>query len=348
MRTTRRLSPADCRRILIIKLSSIGDVVMATPAAEALRLALPDAYIAWAVEEKSKDILIGNPYLDEVIVWRRDSVRGLSELLRRLRSRKFDVSIDLQGLLRSSLIGRLSGARHRLGYSDAREGATVFYSSVLPSAAPRVRGPAKYLAMLWLLGIKPRDARMHLPVSQQDVEFARQFLGQMTESDSRGVVVLCPATTWANKHWTEQGWATLCDRLSSEHDVLPLFLGGPADTELIESIIKKTKLGGRSLAGKTTLGQAAAIIRASRMLIGVDTGLLHMAVALDKPVVGVFGPSGWQDFIKKENFIPVAKPFPCIPCFRHPTCKDYDCMKAITPGDVLQAADRWLRSETRD
>ncbi len=85
------------------------------------------------------------------------------------------------------------------------------------------------------------------------------------------------------------------------------------------------------------------------MAIGVDSGLLHIAVALDKPVIGVFGPSGWRSFVKKDNFVAVAKDFSCIPCFRHPTCRDFDCMRAIGAEDVLRVARGWLAGsgETR-
>lgn len=353
-RMEETFSSASGGRILVIKLSSIGDVVMATPVAQALREALPDAYIAWVVEEKSKDVVIRNPYLDEVIVWERDAatsagiiakgshfVRSLGGLVRELRRREFDLAIDLQGLFRSALVSWLSGARLRLGFGDAREGSIRFYNRVLPPRDRRIRTSREYLNMLSLLGIENGAVDMHVPMHDDDRAFAGQFLSAVCHSRD-SVVVLCPATTWPNKHWTEDGWAALADELASNYGALPLFLGARADRRLVSRIMGKMRYKAASAVGETTLRQASAILEQSRMVIGVDSGLLHVAVALDKPVIGVFGPSGWQNFVKKDNFVPVAKDFPCIPCFRHPTCKEFDCMKAIAPEDVLRVARTWL------
>ncbi|MCL6519131.1 MAG: lipopolysaccharide heptosyltransferase II [Armatimonadetes bacterium] len=355
---TRRLSLTGSERILIIKLSSIGDVVMATPVVKALRQAFPKAYIAWIVEEKSKDILIGNPYLDEVIVWTRNLTKGgvltrlryflsgLTEINAILRSKRFDLVIDLQGLLRSAIIGLLTGARYRLGFDCVREGASLFYNIRYPSNETRIRNSQAYLDILRPLGIESEDIHMHVPINEDDRACACSLIGKYLSGEQRPIVALCPATTWPNKHWTEEGWAILADRLVSCFNALPVFLGSSVDIPLIERIKIQMRHEAVSLAGRTTLRQAAAVIEQCNLIIAVDTGLLHVAVALDRPVVGVFGPSGWQYFVKKHNFIPVAKNLPCIPCFRHPTCKDFDCMKAISPEDILAAVERLLTLET--
>ncbi|MCX8053926.1 MAG: glycosyltransferase family 9 protein, partial [Armatimonadetes bacterium] len=130
---------ASANRILIVRLSAIGDVLMATPVARALRKAFPQSYIAWVVEKKAADIVIGNPYLDDVIVWERtrgrsvasrvlNFAKGLWFLRNELRSRDFDVCLDLQGLLRSALVCWLSGAARRIGFADGAEGSVLFYN----------------------------------------------------------------------------------------------------------------------------------------------------------------------------------------------------------------------------
>ncbi|HUV03772.1 MAG TPA: glycosyltransferase family 9 protein [Armatimonadota bacterium] len=345
----------DCKRILIVKLSSIGDVVMTTPVAKALRNAYPESYIAWVVEDKSQDILHGNPYLDEVLVlersanskpaigWATGFLVGLAKLAPKLRARKFDLAIDFQGLLRSALVARISGARCRVGYDNAREGATLFYDLQLPSRCLRVRGPQQYLNMLQILDIVSEDLEMFVPIGDDDREFARACLASASpDCEPARLACLCPATTWEQKHWTEDGWARLADALASEHDMLPVFLGSPADVRLVERITGSMSRKSVNAAGRTTLKQAAAILESSRLVIAVDTGLLHIAAALGRPTIGLFGPTRWRHFAKKDKFIVVAKDFPCMPCLRHPSCKHFDCMRAIAAEDILQAANPWL------
>jgi lipopolysaccharide heptosyltransferase I len=344
---------------LIVKLSSIGDVVMTTPVAKALRTAFPDSHIAWVVDDKSQDVLIGNPYLDEVIVWNRRAkakrlrerfrgfVGGLAEVGRELRARNFDIAIDFQGLLRSALVARLSWARCRVGYDNAREGATLLYDVRLPSHEHRARGPQQYMDTLQFLDIVSEDLDMCVPIGKEDREFADSFLVPRLNRGAgdvkpKKIVSLCPATTWLQKHWTEEGWARLADLLVSKYDALPVFLGSGADADLIGRICGMMEHHAIDAAGKTSLKQAAAIIERSDALVAVDTGLMHIGLALRRPTVGIFGPTRWRHLPKPETFTVVVKEFPCMPCLRHPTCRDFDCMKAISPEDILASVEPWL------
>jgi heptosyltransferase-1 len=346
------LDKNDWKRILIVRLSAIGDVVMTTPVAKALRNAFPDAYIAWVVEDRSKDVIEGNPYLDEIVVWRRSTgpgsafnraaayLAGVRDLRRELRARKFDVAIDFQGLLRSALVARISGAKCRVGYDSARERAELLYNVRLPMRDSGLRGPEMYRRMLELLGIADDGFEMHVPIDDEDRAFARRFIAEAVSGrpGSARVVALCPATTWRHKHWTEDGWARVADDLVSRHGAVPIFLGSKGDAELMSRIRGLLKCDAQSAIGKTTLKQASAILEQSDLVISVDTGLLHIANALSRPIVGIFGPTTWQYLRKKDTLTIVAKDLPCMPCFRHPSCSGFECMQAITAEDVLSAA----------
>lgn len=340
------------QRILIVKLSAIGDVLMATPVARALREAFPDGYIAWVVERKSADVVLGNPYLDEVIVWDRvkqghvleDAVRFISSLagLRgELRSRRFDACVDLQGLLRSAGVCLASGAKRRIGFADGAEGSTLLYTEKYDPGGEEVNAQQRNLDLLKPLGVNSTDTTMHMPVSDDDREFASCFFEEHGLSGQK-VVAFCPATTWANKHWTNQGWSGVADLIGRKYGARSLILGSKADCELARKIADAAEFKPIISAGMTTLKQAGALMEKCVAVVGVDTGLLHMSVALDRPSVGLFGASAWRCFLKKDNFIWVAKDFPCSPCRRHPTCDNTDCMQAITPEDVDQAVRRWL------
>jgi lipopolysaccharide heptosyltransferase I len=350
----------NCNRILIIKLSSIGDVVMTTPVAEMLRNSYPKAHIAWVVEDRCKDALIGNPYLDEVIVWNRGSGKytgfrktiefwcSLERLGRELRSRRFDVAIDFQGLFRSAVVGLFSGARYRVGSDDAGECATFFYNRharIMDSASAE---PRHRISLKEMIDAFIEKRSMLFPIDDADREFASEFLSGASTGDhtnaalSSGFVGMCPATTWPQKHWTERGWAELGDLMSSEHGLIPVFLGSNSDSPLIARIRSLMKQDAIDASGQTTLKQAAAIIERCRLVVAVDTGLLHISMAMKRPTIGLFGPTRWEHFNKVHDFVAVSKGRDCMPCLRHPSCKNFDCMMDITPDDIIKAAGEWL------
>jgi len=344
--------PPDPKRILVVKLSAIGDVLMATPVAKALRTAFPESYIAWVVERKAADVVLGNPHLDEVIVWERTKgsralsraawfVRNLARLRRTLRSRRFDVCLDLQGLMRSAVVCRISGAPRRIGFADGTEGSVRFYTETYDPGGGEVNAQQRNLDLLRALGVVSTDTTMHMPVADAD----RAFAAELFEAEGllgTKTVAFCPATTWVNKHWVCEGWSQVADLLRDNYGARALILGSSPDLELASRIVQGARCKPVITAGRTTLKQAGAIMERCDAVIGVDTGLLHMAVALDRPTVGLFGASAWRCFVRKPNFVWVAKEFPCSPCQRHPTCKNVDCMRAITPEDVERAVRPWL------
>lgn len=331
-----------------MKLSAIGDVLMATPVARALRKANPEAYIAWIVETKSADVVMGNPYLDEVIVWNRKGqggvigfLKGLFQLGKQLRALKFDACIDLQGLIRSAVVSLVSGAPRRIGFADGEEGSVFLYNEKYDPRPDDPNAQQRNLDLLKVIGIESQDTAMDMPLSDDDRAFADRFF-QENGLDGERVIAFFPATTWDNKHWVEEGWSQVADILGEKYGAKTVIMGSRADVALAVRIIDRSAYKPIISAGKTTLKQAGAIMDKCTAVIGVDTGLLHMAVALDRPAVGLFGASAWRCFLKKENFVWVAKDFPCSPCRRHPTCSNVDCMRAITPEDVEVAVAPWL------
>ena len=346
------MSNESPERILIVKLSSIGDVLMATPVAKALRTAFPESYIAWVVERKSADVVVGNPFLDEVIVSSRSRsgqlfsdakgfVRSLYGLRSELKSRRIDVSVDLQGLLRSAAVCLVSGAKDRIGFADAREGGRLLYTQRHDTRSRPVSIQQRNLGLLEPLGVHSTDTEMYMPICDEDRDFANRFFADKGLNDTK-VVSFCVATTRRNKHWTPEGWIALADILYKKHGVRSLIHGSKADIALVSSIADAAESKPVVSAGLTTLKQAGALIEKSDAVIAVDTGLLHMSVALDRPSVGLFGASEWTCFQKKDNFIWIAKGLPCSPCLRRPTCQDIDCMKAITPEEIEEALRPWL------
>ncbi|MBI3909327.1 MAG: glycosyltransferase family 9 protein [Armatimonadetes bacterium] len=335
-------------RILLVRLSAIGDVVVTTPVSRALRAAFPDAWLAWLVEPKARDVVEGNRYLDEVIVWQRHSEEPALKTLatslllaRRLRREAFDAVIDFQGLLRSALVSCLSGARWRIGNLGTREPAERFYNIRVPKPAG-FSSRQRCLDLLRPLGVRCADRRMVLPIGEQDRAAAANLLRQSREDPSAPYACLVPASTWPHKHWLDERWSEVADRLAEELGMHSVLLGGPQDRDRTARIAAGARTRPADLGGRTTLNQAAAVLEGARVAIVVDTGLMHIAVAVGTPTVALCGASWWPGFQDYENFCLLRTPMPCSPCLRHPICRAVDCMRAIQAADPVTAARRLL------
>jgi lipopolysaccharide heptosyltransferase I len=340
-------------RILLVRLGAIGDVVVTTPVARLLRQALPQAYLAWVVEEKAADVLMGNPYLDEVIVWRRGSwqqelrrwsrIADHARFLVDLRRRRFDVGIDFQGLARSAVLLLAAGARHRIGNNGSREGSGLSYTL----RVPRPSDPSnrqRCLDLLRPLGIESSDRRMEVAIGEEERAFAAAFLERHGVNETP-FVCLCPATTWRNKHWREERWAQLGDALQRRLGLQPLLMGARGDLPLLGRIQSSMDTTPIVAAGQTSLRGAAALLQRARAVVSVDTALMHLGVAVGAPVVGLCGPSYWPGFQDYERFRMIRKPLPCSPCLRHPTCAHFDCMAAIGVEETVRAVAEFMAAD---
>jgi len=340
------------KRVLIVRLSSIGDVVMGTPAAAALKKARPDLHVAWVVEDRSHELLLGNPWIDEVLVaprsrWSRmrqegrylAALRELYAFLRDLRRRRFDIAVDLQGRLKSALTAYASGAPVRIGPVDAGEGSKVFYTCAGPVGRQTRRASERYLRILEPLGVPYEPSDMHVQVQAGDMDAAQAVLARC--GVARPFAALCPATTFRTKFWTAQGFAAVADGLYQEFGLRSVVLGARGDVPLALEIASLAKAPVAVAAGQTSLRTAAALIALSSLVVSVDTGLLFVALAVGTPAVGLFGPT-MHSHLADERLVVVSKPFACAPCYRNPTCANRDCMTAITPRDVVAAAESAL------
>ncbi len=330
-------------RILIIRLSAIGDVLVTTPAARALRAAFPDAYIAWAVEPKSAGFLEGNPDIDEVIVWERTTrpvtFGSLLQIRKELRARQFDWAIDFQGLLRSAALGRMSGARRIIGNPKSKEFAHLFYTDQVP----KPKDPSnrqRCLDLLQPLGVRSSDRRMVVNILPAEREAAARVLHAEALDSDEPYVCLVPATTWDHKHWYPARWAELAGMLGRRLGLRPVLMGSPADVLMMEEIQRAAPVRCAIAAGKTSLKVAAAVLEGAALTVAVDTALMHASVAVGTPTVGVVGPSWWPGFQDYDGLTLVREDVACSPCLRHPTCGGrIDCMQALGTERVFAAVE---------
>jgi len=332
------------RSILLIRLSAIGDIAMASGVASALRRAYPGARIDWLAQSEAAGLLKRCPGLDRVLAWPRQAWREnmkkarlartggeLRDLLRSLRLGDYDLVLDMQGLLKSGLLAALSGARRRIGLGS-REGSAWLMHEVVPASADE-RIASEYKDLLRYVRVEARDYGLGLEPLEGDEQGARALLAD--HGAGEGYAAVCPFTTRAQKHWPEEHWAELLPRLERDFDLTPVILGGPADKEAAERI--RSRAGGRAvnLAGRTDLGQSLALVRGGDLVVGVDTGLTHMAVLSHRPTLALFGSTRPYLDPETERAEVLYSAHSCSPCRRRPVCSDYPCMSAITPEWVL-------------
>jgi lipopolysaccharide heptosyltransferase I len=279
------------RRILIVRLSAIGDVIQGMPIACALRERFPQAFLAWAVEERAAALLRGHEALDELIPLPRGWLKspgGVWRLRRRLHALHFDTAIDVQGLTKSALLAWLSGARRRIGFGSpgGRELSQWFNNDrVDPKTTHMVD---RYLELLRPLGIESPTVRFQVPEREEDGNAAARILRE--RKLDQGCAIINPGAGWPSKLWPTDRYAAVARHLARVRRLPTLVVwAGQAEQVLAEQIIAAAE-GTAHAAPATTLAELAALSRRARLFIGADTGPLHIAAAVGTPCVGLYGP----------------------------------------------------------
>jgi len=280
-------------RILIIRLSAMGDVIHGIPVLHALRTAMPQAFLGWVVSGRNGDLLEGHSDLDQLIRisrrwWR--SPREVLDLRRQLREQPFDITIDLQGLSKSAVVARLSGAPRRIGYAGklGREISTWLNNELVEVDTPHVID--RYLAILKPLGIENPPVGFNLPEQAADAEFAQQSC-QALELQPNKFAIVNPGAGWVSKQWPAERYGELAARLWQKKRLRSLAVwAGDAELQQAQTIVHSST-GGAVLAPATTMQQLASLARHARLFIGSDTGPLHLAVAVGTPSISLHGTS---------------------------------------------------------
>ncbi|MBT9493487.1 MAG: lipopolysaccharide heptosyltransferase I [Paucibacter sp.] len=349
MSTSRPPKAVD--RILIVRLSALGDVVLSSGLIPALRSQWPEAQISWLVEPAAAPLLKHNPRLHEVIVlpsarWKslwRDGQRlqALREIWRfraSLRAAKFDLVIDPQGLLKSGLMAWFSGAPRRVNLKPRESSQWLMHESVrpaLPAASELPIVAHEYRDLAVYLGAEPSSYRMDLAVGEAARQQARRVLAQADAGPS--YAVLAAFTTRPQKHWIEGNWTGLADGLLKQ-GLKPVLLGGPSDRAAAQRIAASHPAI-INLVGQFKLDETAAAVQDASLLIGVDTGLTHMAIALNRPTVALFGSTTPYLRGPDARTQVLYERLDCSPCNRKPTCNGrFDCMRQLDVARVLKAA----------
>ncbi len=333
--------------ILIVKLSAIGDVIHTIPSLSALRRHYPDAHITWVVEEAASDLILGHPDLNRVIVSRRKRwIRDLSgnrraavweemrQFFRELRDRPYDLVIDFHGLFKSAAVVFFSGGRRKLGYDSMQELSGLFYSEKIPEDRGR-HAVDRYLDFLRYLGADPGAPQFVVPVDEGNRARARNLLAEAGIGRGIGFVAVSPQALWTTKLWEDEKFARLCERIALGLKRPVVFTG--SDAEAVERIRGLMRVPSASLAGRTTLRDLACVYREAALLVTTDSGPMHLAAAMQTPVVALFGPTDpKRTGPYGDGHVILRREMPCSPCFAK-KCDTRQCMMEISADEVFEA-----------
>lgn len=308
---SQRQSRTKQIKVLILKPSAMGDIVMALPAVRNIKLGLPGAKIYWLVNKGFAGLLKSNPNVDEVIEFDRQLLSKLwynrqaweefKRLVAQLRQEKFDVVLDFQGLLRTGVIGWLSGCKVRIGMKDAREGSPFFYTDLV--ARPRnsmhvVDYYAEMAEMLWVEGGRPVFDFGHDEAAKQA---AQKILGE--EGIVGDYAVIVAGASDPAKRWPPKLYARLCEKLSQEYGLAIVATGTPDEAAVIDEIANQSIVKVHNLAGRTNIPELVEVLADARVVVGNDTGPTHIAAGLGVPLVVIFGminPARLYPYGRKE------------------------------------------------
>ena len=352
----------DHGKILILRLSAVGDVIRTLPAVKAIKKHYPFSHITWIVEEPSKTLLESQPEIDEVIVFPRKrwtngmkSARGLlrtfgeaRRFVSDLRKHEFDVAIDFHGILKSGLLGFLSGSHKRIGFDrkSTKEGSFLFCNVRVCLAQERMNRFQRNFALLRALGLEVKTFNPGLHIPAKDQEYVDFFFNSLPASHKGQRVAIHPGTSpkISFKRWMPESYSQLADRLARELQATVIFTWGPGELSLVENIRKGMREP--SVLGPPTdsLIQLAEVFKRCNVYVGGDTGPMYLASLVGTPIVVVYGPTDPVLYEPLGLHRKVKKEVGCNPCYpgRKRSCNELTCLKMITVDEVFEATKEIL------
>ncbi len=322
-----KIDKSKVKRMLVITLSNVGDILLTTPVIKTLELAFPDARLDVIVGPNGREIFEKDPAISKVVVYDKHiSVINKKRLVSKLRRLKYDLVVDL----RNTIFGLLIGPRYRT-------------SLLQISPKKGIHKKDEHLFRLNGLGIEPLCEELYVHIPKQDEESVKRLLG--SEGIRRPFIIVSPGAKSHLKRWPEEHFARLCDRISSEMGLDIVFIGLTEDGGVVERIAGKMKAGSFNLVNKTGIVALAALMKRARLVITNDSAPLHLARAAGSKVLALFGPTDPARYGPGDKFgIVLSKDLACAPCESAVCRYDYECMRSITPDEAFEAASKILKS----
>jgi heptosyltransferase I len=375
------LPPADLTRrdldkILLIKLSAVGDVVHTIPVLNKLRRRYPTAQLDWLVTPAIAELLRHHPAITNIIEferevwstpWRLKPFVAYARLAAKLRAVAYDLVVDMHGQFRTAALTLATGAPARIGFDrprasvweasprtfpeqarkhawqGAREGSWLAYTHHIPVPTLDLHAVDRYLNVGPILGLDAAPADFSFPIPRSAISRVEALLSENGANRAK-LVVMAPGTVWETKHWGTDKFAQVARHFLSK-GLAVILIGSPRERVVCEEVATLAS-GAVDLAGMTTLSELAALISRSVISITNDSGPMHLAVALDRPVISIFGPTDpiWIGPYQRTDAILQAD-LECSPCYlrRLSQCRhDHACMRNVSPLAVIERAEDLL------
>lgn len=350
------LAARSFERILIVKPSSLGDLIHTLPVLHGLRARYPDARISWLVADSFAPLIANHPKLDDVIRFDRKlyalvgrelkpSVAFL-DFVRSLRGENFDLTIDVQGLFRSGFLTLATGAPVRIGYTSAREMASMFYTHRVSDDEPDMHAADRYYLLSRTLGFADVAMEFNLAVTADERRAAARLLSSAGLGADEPFVAVLPGARWETKRWAAARFAAMIDRVQVDHGIRSVLLSGSDEQELCGAIAGGAVSPPVNLAGETGLRDMVAVLERAAVVVAHDSAPMHMAAAMGRPLVAILGPTnplrtgphGLRSSVLQADL-------PCVPCYlkRLDECAyHHQCMVSIEVTDVVHHVGRGL------
>ena len=334
----------------MLRLSSVGDIVLTEPAVAALHEAYPSARIGFAVKKEFRDLVTAHPAISRIHILDTSLRGGMSALASDLRDAGYSAAVDLHRNMRTSRILRASEIPIRCSYRKRELMDAIGVRLLRRPFRARQLLVRRYLDALGPLGVDAPIRSPRLYVGASDAEAGGEFL-RRSGVDSEPFASVVPGSVWATKRWPSENYARLTADLVSDLGLRVVLLGAPGERELCGDIARKAGAGVTNAAGEMSLGETAAVIARARLFIGNDSGPTHMAMALDVPSIALFGPTDPGQFDFRGHSL-IYRDLECSACsfYGGERCRlgHWDCMLSIAPDEVLDAASALLKTGGAD
>jgi heptosyltransferase-2 len=341
---------AGMQKILITRLSSMGDIVLTTPVIRALRRRFSDAQIDYVTKQEFAELVQTNPHLTNIYPYdSRSGFAGLRALGRQLRGQRYDLMVDLHNKLRSRLLQAMVRPRQTVRFSKYFVKRTLLVKTGLNLyIRPITQVPDRYLRPLQAFGVKNDDVGLELFPTEEHYAKVATIFRQHHLTDDEFVIGLGPVASFPLKQWPVERFAEVGQELVRRYHARVLLFGGPPDVPLVEPLTEKIPHDPILLCGQLTMIESAAALQRCALFVGNDTGTAHFAAAMGCKVVEIFGPTTEELGFYPYNVTSevVSKPLPCRPCTHTGKGKcritTHACMQDIQAEDVVNAVKRLL------